>query len=299
MNKSVLMIMGGALIVAIIVAMIVQAKLAPKQSAGTVPTAQILVAKKNLPIGTTLKPEDVVWQSWPEASMFKGVIRKSDQPDEKKLTVYEAPLRRNIEQGEPITRQALVPDIKGGSNFLAATISPGMRAVAIPVKANTMAGGFVMPGDRVDVILSYAPQMPSGTENFSESFIQRYASEAILRDVRVLAVDQTAKEDDTKGAKVAKTVTLEVTPQGAEILALADRMGDMTLALRRIGEVDKPDMARPLTTDTLTSGVVRRLNDMIGQAASNGGTVRMYSGNNILNVPVRPAPESEAPGGGR
>jgi pilus assembly protein CpaB len=294
MNKSVLMIMGGALVVAIIVAMLVQAKLSPKEKTAAAPTAQILVAKRNLAIGSTLSPEDVEWRLWPEQSMFKGVIKKADQPDEKKLEVYDSPLRRNIESGEPITKQSLVPDIKGGNNFLAATIAPGMRAVAIPVKANTMAGGFIMPGDRVDVILSYSPELPDGAEKYSSALIQRYASEAILRDVRVLAVDQRAKEEEDQKAKVAKTVTLEVNPEGAQILALADRMGEMTLSLRRIGEKDKADTNYPLTTDMLSSDVVRRLSDMVGGAQMNGGTVRLYSGSTVMNVPVRPAAQDDA-----
>src|SRR5690606_13498786 len=100
--------------------------------------------------------------------------------------VYDAPLRRNIEAGEPITRQALVPDAKGGNNFLAALIAPGMRAMAVSVKANTVAGGFIAPGDRVDVILSYAPRLSSDMQSFSGEYIRRYASETILSNIKVL-----------------------------------------------------------------------------------------------------------------
>ena len=283
MNKSVLMIMGGALTVAILVAMIVNAKLSPKSHEATQGT-QILVAKRSLMTGDTLKPTDVKWQDWPDDGMFKGVIKKTDQPDETKLDVYDAPLRRNIEAGEPITKQALIPDAKGGNNFLAATISPGMRAVGIAVKADTIAGGFVAPGDNVDVVLSYAPDLPSGANEYGGSVIQHYASQTILKNIRVLAVDQSS--DENREAKAAKTVTLEVTPDGAEVLALADRMGDITLALRRIGEKDSTENA-PLVTDATTSDVLKKLRKIKEAMEVSGSTIRLYSGNTVQNVPVR------------
>lgn len=290
MNKNVLMIMGGAFVVAIVVAMIVQAKLSPKdpKSAGTM--TEVLVAAKSLQTGSVLKERDVKWQAWPEKSMFKGLIKKSDQVDEKDIDVYDVPLRRNLQAGEPVTRQALIPDIKGGNNFLAASIAPGMRAVAIGVKANTSAGGFVAPGDRVDVILSYAPRLQSGAKEYSAAIVQQYASQTILHNVKVLAVDQNAA-DEGREAKVAKTVTLEVSKEGAEVLALGDRMGDITLALRRIGdnEVPAPD-ARSITTDATTSQVIRKVNDAMYKGKT-GNSIRLYSGNSIQNVPVRAAPD--------
>lgn len=289
------MIMGGALIVAVLVAMIVQAKLSPKGSAAGVKTTEILVASKKLMTGEKLRPEDVRWQAWPESGAYKGVIRKADQPDTKKLDVYEAPLRRNIEAGEPVTKQALIPDVKGGNNFLAALIAPGMRAVAIAVKANTMAGGFISPGDHVDVLLSYTPRVSSDDDVYAEGVVQRFASQTVLSNVRVLAVDQSAK-DEGREAKVAKTVTLEVSPEGAEALALATRMGDITLSLRRIGdEAPVTSAATPLTTDSTTSEVIRTINDLKQKARTSGGSVRLYSGSSVQNVPVRtPALAAEA-----
>lgn len=294
MNKSVLLIMGGALIVAITVALIVQAKLAPKSTAGAAPKmVEILVANKQIPVGDTLKAADVRWQKWPESGAFKGVIRKTPEASEiEKLDVYKSPVRRMIEAGEPVTRQALVPDIKIGNNFLSARISPGMRAVAVPVKASTMVGGFLAPGDHVDVILSYTPNLPNVEDEVSDAVIRRFASQTVLTNVKVLAVDQNAKDED-RPAKVAKTVTLEVTQEGAQIVALADRMGDITLALRRIGEKDAPvSVPVPLTTDATTSAVVRKLNELNRKNKNAGGAIRMYSGSQVINVPVRVDAES-------
>lgn len=279
------MIMGGALVVAIVVALFVQSKLAPKSSAEVSDKNQVLVATKKLMTGETLKQEDVRWQPWPDTAMFKGVIRKSDEPDTAKLDVYDAPLRRNIESGEPVTKQALIPDVKGGNNFLAASIGPGMRALAISVKANTTAGGFVAPGDHVDVILSYSTQISGDDKTYAENFANRYASQTILSNVRVLAVDQSAKDEDRE-AKVSKTVTLEVSEKQAEVLSLADRMGQITLALRRIGDNSVSVVKTPVTTDATTSNVLRRLREMKQKADS--GYVRLYSGTTVQNVPVRP-----------
>ncbi len=294
MNKSVLMIMGGALVVAITVALIVQAKLSPKsRGGGDAPNMiEILVANKQLLVGDTLKETDVRWQQWPESGAYKGVIRKTADKKLEDLDVYQAPLRRAIESGEPITRQAMVPDVKGANNFLSARISPGMRAVAVAVKANTMVGGFMAPGDHVDVVLSYTPNLPDVPEEVSDQVVRRFASQTVLSNVRVLAVDQNAQDED-RPAKVAKTVTLEVTQEGAQILALADRMGDLTLALRRIGEKDGPkSVPVPLTTDATTSAVVQKLNELNRKSQNAGGTIRMYSGSQVVNMPVRVAPES-------
>lgn len=289
MNKSVLMIMGGAIVVALIVAMVVQMKLSPKTGGG--PTVEILVANKKLPIGTRIKAGDVRWQAWPEAASFKGIIKKSDQKDLKKLDVYDVPLRRDIESGEPVTRQAIISDIKGGGNFLASTISPGMRAVSVPVKADTGAGGFLSPGDRVDVILSYTVKLNSAAaREVGRTVVSRNASQTVLSNVRVLGVDQKSKGDDA-AAKVAKTVTLEVSREGAEIIALAVKMGTISLALRRLGEKDRPeDLVTPITTDATTTEVIRKLNDMVTKSTKRSDTVRVYSGTNVQNVPVR-APE--------
>jgi pilus assembly protein CpaB len=293
MNKSVLMVMGGALIVAITVALIVQAKLSPKSGGSAPKTVEILVANKPILVGDTLKAADVRWQSWPESGAFKGVIRKTaEKPEIDKLDVLKSPVRRAIESGEPITRQALVPDVRVGNNFLSARITPGMRAVALPVKASTMAGGFMAPGDHVDVILSYSPSIPNVEDEVSDQIVRRFASQTVLSNVKVLAVDQNAKDED-RPAKAAKTVTLEVTQEGAQIIALADRMGELSLALRRIGEKDAPvSVPVPLTTDATTSAVVKRINELNRKSQNAGGTIRMYSGSQVINVPVRIDAES-------
>lgn len=294
MNKSVLVIMGAALIVAMVVALMVQKKLAPKDD-GTqaLPTVEILVASQKMLVGENLDAARVRWQTWPEAALYEGIIRRSDGKEIEDLDVYSAPLRRNIAAGEPITTQALVPDTKGGTNFLAALIDPGMRAMSVSVKPNTMAGGFITPGDHVDVILSYTPRLSRSAQEHADKYVSRYASQTVLSNVKVLAVDQSAKEENRE-AKIAKTVTLEVSQEGAQILALADAMGDITLALRRIGDKDEEKSKPvPLTTDVTTSDVVKKLNSIATQSKTSNQAVRMYGGPTIINVPVRAVPEDE------
>ena len=290
MNRSVLLIMGGALLVAIVVAMLVQAKLGGKShDAG--PSSQILVANKRLVTGTQLKQEDVRWQDWPETAVFSGMIQKKDYPDDKQPDVFNTPLRRTLESGEPITTQALIADSKGSNSFLAASITPGMRAVALPITLETSAGGFVLPGDHVDIVLAYSAQIPSDAQAYADQVVSRFASQTILSNVKILAVDQTYKNEagdaSGEGKSSIKNVTLEVTKEGAEVLALAHQMGELSLSLRRIGEPDTPtSVVTPLTTDATTLEVLQKLNKIMQQTKSNS-TVRVYSGTGIQNVPVR------------
>jgi pilus assembly protein CpaB len=289
MNKSVLMIMGGALAVALLVAMVVQSRLGGHdKSSGT----EILVANKKLHMGEKIKPADVRWQSWPEAALFKGVIRRSEQKDEKKLSVYDAPLRRTVEAGEPVTEQSAISDAKGAKNFLAASIRPGLRAVSVAVRPETAVAGFVGPGDYVDVILSYQPKITGELQQYSADVVQNYASETILSNVRVLAVDQNVKGEDRE-AKTVKTVTLEVTRPGAETLYLAEKMGEISFSLRRMGDKDgEQEMKSSLTTDMSRSAVIRRVEKIRDKEKTSSDTVRVYSGTGIQNVPVRTGTDS-------
>lgn len=293
MNKSVLMIMGGALVIALLVAMVVQSKLGSTKSKAA--TTEILVANKKLMTGEKIKEQDVRWQAWPEAALFKGVIKRSEQKDEKKLSIYDAPLRRSVEAGEPITSQAMIADVKGAKTFLAAALAPGMRAVSIAVKPETSVAGFLAPGDHVDVIVSHSPRLDGDLKKFSGDVVQRFASETVLSNVKVLAVDQEAKNQDRE-AKAVKTVTLEVTREGAEALALAESMGVLSLSLRRMGEKDGEIEKRPiLTTDVTRSTVIRSVGQAKERRQTSSDTVRVYSGNTIQNIPVRSVAPEETP----
>lgn len=280
--------LGGAFIFAIIIAMIVQLKFAPKAKTNNAVEAgtEVLVAAKDLLAGETLKAEDARWVAFPDNATFKGMIKKKEQADEKKLEVYGKPLRRDIASGEPVTTQSVIVDSEGGG-FLSAQIAPGMRAVGVSVQAQTTAGGFVTPGDYVDVVMTYSLSLKGGAEEYSTPAIQKFASETILSNVRVLAVDQNAKETGHE-AKVARTVTLEVTKEGSQKLALATTMGDISLALRRLGEKDsEQDKRDTVTTDVMTSKVIQEVYSIMDKSKTTADTIRLYNGGTVTNVPVR------------
>jgi pilus assembly protein CpaB len=294
MNKSVLIIMGAAVAVAIVVAVFVSSSLGTKKVAEVKPTMEVLVANKILFKGDPLKAEDVHWQPWPEDVAFTGIIKKSEQADPEKLSVYGDPLRRNVESGEPVTTQSLVIDSKG--SFLSAMIDPGMLAVSVAVQGEAGgAGGFISPGDRVDVILAYTLRLSGPAQAAAPKTIPKFVIQVLLRDIKVLAVDQNAK-DDVHDPKIAKSVTLEVDVASAEKLALAQQVGSLSLALRRLGEKDDPTTVPPMITDVNSIDLVKKVNKYVEDDGPGYDTVRMYSGNAVENVPVRQTPEApEAP----
>jgi pilus assembly protein CpaB len=187
-------------------------------------TADVLVASKDIEPGRALSVDAVRWESWPKSSISDAFIVKSTQPDIEKA-VEGLVVRAPIVTGQPITDASIVR--AGAAGFLAATISPGMRGVSIPISAETGAGGFILPNDRVDVILA-REDTESGKRNFQ--------AVTILRDVRVLAIDQTAQQPKDSQSAVGKTATIELTPRQSETVQRARAMGTLSLALRPLGE---------------------------------------------------------------
>lgn len=208
-------------------------------------TVDVLIAKGDLGIGQTLGPQDLAWQQWPAASASSNFIKKSDRPDAaEQLTGAIA--RTPFMAGEPLRENRL---IKGkGSGYMAAILPTGMRAISTEISAETGAGGFILPNDRVDVILSRRDR-----EAEKVSGIEVHISETILNDVRVLAIDQTVEEKNGQRVVVGKTATLELTQRQAERLALSRQQGTLTLALRSIADAD-PSKAGQDTPSNETVG---------------------------------------------
>ena len=203
---------------------------APQAGAATAvaPTGpKVLVAQRALPVGTIITADSVSYQDWPK-ELVKDAYFIEGQADMQKLmgTVVRYP----ITAGQPITQGGLVAP--GDRGFLAAALAPGMRAVTIPVSAKTGVGGFVFPGDRVDLVLTQQVTGNDGTAPLR-------TSETILRNMRVLATDQATDQDVVDGKTVVKavsTVTLEVTPRIAEKVAVAQELGTISLSLRSIAD---------------------------------------------------------------
>lgn len=199
----------------------------------------VLVAAHDLGFGSTVTASDLRWQPWPKDEVPVGVIAQSAQPNGIK-DVEGSLVRSNFLTGEPIRRDRLV---KGGAGFLSAVLQPGYRAVAIDLadQGKSAAGGFVLPNDRVDVIRTFHPdEVPTAT-----------ASETILTNIRVLAIGQTIQEKSTERTAIGSTATLEVTPEQAEKLVLAQRTGQLTLTLRSMAPSSTAE-AQPEDGRTMT-----------------------------------------------
>src|SRR5580692_4509369 len=194
------------------------------------PTVDILVAKSDIGLGQFVGPDDMQWQTWPAATASNSFIRRTERPDAT-AQIAGSIARSPFIAGEPIREPKLVK--ANGSGFMAAVLPGGMRAVSTEISPETGAGGFILPNDRVDVILSKHEKNPdrSGTADIVNS-------EIILPNIRVLAIDQAPKEKDGQNSVVGKTVTLELKPEQTETLARARQSGTLSLALRSIADIN-------------------------------------------------------------
>jgi len=214
-------------------------KLAPVAPVVQLQTIDVLVAKSDIALGQALKPEDMQWQMWPAANASSTFIRRGDHPDAANQ-VAGSIARAPFIAGEPIREQKLVK--ADGSGFMAAILPTGMRAISTEISAETGAGGFILPNDRVDVILTKREKNPDNT-NAQDIVI----SVVILTNIRVLAIDQAPKEKDGQNAVVGKTVTLELKPEQTVTLGAARQAGTLSLALRSIADANMVENTVDLT----------------------------------------------------
>ena len=209
---------------------------APQAEASAVPAKengpQILVATRALPVGTIIEADSFRYQPWPSELIENAYYMKGEAD---LASLQGTVVRTAVTAGQPLTKGALVKS--GDRGFLAAALGPGMRAVTVPVSAQSGVAGFVFPGDRVDLVLTQTVQ-PAGNDP-SGGGAPLKTSETFVRNVRVLAVDQSTVSEDEEGktiAKVVATVTLEATPRIAEKIAVAQTIGQVSLSLRSIAD---------------------------------------------------------------
>jgi pilus assembly protein CpaB len=232
MDKKKLMLLLGALVIAIGTALAARSLFAgaaaPKVEAAQVPKGpKVLVANRALPVGTIITADSVAFQQWPK-EMVQDAYFIDGNADMNKLlgTVVRFP----VTAGQPLTQGSLVSP--GDRGFLAAALGPGMRAVTIPVSQKTGVGGFVFPGDHVDLVLTQTVKGDGTNESLK-------ASETILSNIRVLATDTMTETETVEGKTVVRgfrTVTLEVTPRIAEKIAVAQTIGTLSLSLRSLAD---------------------------------------------------------------
>ena len=199
---------------------------APAARIEPAPTVPVLVAATDIPVGNVVAAADMRWLDWPLASVPAGVVRKDEAPQAEAELAGQV-VRYGILAAEPIRREKLIKT--DGTGFLSAILPPGMRAVAISTDsrgANT-AGGFILPNDRVDVIVTMKGPAVDGE---GDAFL----SDTILRNLRVLAIGQNVQERNGEKVVIGETATLEVDPGQAETLFRAQKMGTLSLALRSL-----------------------------------------------------------------
>lgn len=230
----------------------------------TRPMAKVLVAARDLQPGARLTEADLNWKEWPIDELHPAYILDGPLPAKDAAPAAEARpegavarvtrdavetftqasksdyvgsvVREPILAGEPIVARKIVR--AGDSGYLAAYLEPGMRAMAIRVTVETAAGGFILPGDRVDVLLTRETNFSNA--GMAESERSKFSSSVVLQNVKVLAIDQATHVGDEAQAVVGATATLEVSPRDAEALALSKSEGELSLVLRSYADTAGP-----------------------------------------------------------
>jgi pilus assembly protein CpaB len=225
-------------------------KPAPTQPiAQQLPTVDVLIAKSEIALGQTVKPEDLQWQSWPTASASNVFIKKSDRPNATK-EIAGMIARSPFIAGEPIREQKLVK--ADGSGFMAAILPTGMRAISTEISPETGAGGFILPNDRVDVVLTRRLKNPDNPQA-----PEVVTAEVILSNIRVLAIDQAPREKEGQSTVVGRTVTLELKPEQIPTLASGRQAGTLSLALRSMADGNAVEVSSVGTTRGDRVNVIR------------------------------------------
>ena len=282
MNRNLIIVLAGGFVMALLVALIVQFSFSDPQEPVDTGTTEILVASRNIPLGNVLSDKDMNWQAWPKTAVFEGVIVR--EGDASASEALEGRVARDVTAGEPLTNNVL---LSSDGNIISSSLEPGMRAIAISVSARSMVGGFINPGDRVDVLLTHQLRVSGEERDLVSDTVDRYITETILENVRVLAVDQRAVKAEDSKAKGGRTITVEVSSENAEKLALATEMGDLSLVLRGVGDESVQGPGR-LTTDVRTSEILREISRREGNFGSSGNrTIRVYTGDGVETIKVR------------
>jgi pilus assembly protein CpaB len=257
------------------------------------PMTQVLVAKHDLAIGARLTGDDVTWQPWPTEAVNAAFITNGAAVPkaggakgaaatvaatatdmiggvDPAKAVEGAIVRDPILTGEPVTPRKIVRGGDGG--YLSVVLQPGKRAMAVPITSETAVGGFILPGDRVDVLQTH--EAPRNSNDNNDSGGKQLVAETILQNVRVLALDQsTTAEKDAKSI-VAATATIEVGPIDAEVLTKAKAMGPVTLSLRAYTDLGGPSGA------TSKPAAQRKREEPV--------VIRINRGGQTTNIPVLP-----------
>lgn len=280
-------IIALAALAAILLAFMVRGMVTPKKPVPVAaavaapppkPMAQVLVAKRDLPVGARISTADLSWQEWPmdalnptfvtdgaaPAAPTQGAQKVAKQAAQvtQDLVLAQGPMqafdgaivKEALARGEPVTARKVLR--AGDSNYMAVVLLPGMRAMSIPINAETAAGGFILPGDRVDVLQSRAG--PEG---------RGFITETLMRNLRVLAIDQKPEAEKDARAMVGAVAVLEVPSADTLILARGKAQGEMQLVLRSYAD--------------LGGGAGR------GVSQRGAGGMKLYRGGQVMEIGAR------------
>jgi pilus assembly protein CpaB len=254
-NVRQIAIIGGALIIAGGAFMWMRSQAGSNQPVNTaaiqappVSKTQVLVAKRDLMVGERITTDSLGWQAWPDTGTTSiAFFVQSKTPDALK-TFENAVVRQEMVAGEPVTDKKIVA-VGATTSSMAALLTPGMRATAVGITPDSSVAGFVLPNDRVDIVLTRELQIQANGQTRA-----RTVTSTILENVRVLAIDQAVSQVKDQKSIAGSTATVELTALDAEKLRLADKLGDISLMLRgyadsagpTLARADSPVMAQPL-----------------------------------------------------
>lgn len=263
MDTKKLLLVGGLGVVGIIAFLQLQKLSAPAPVAEPVATAEptvinavdyaeILVAANDIPFGSRITQEQLAWRKWPAEALTPNLIDNNSRPAALEEFVT-AVARTSIYAGEPLVQGKVV--MAGDRGQMSAILKPGLRAIATRISVDSAAGGFIQPGDRVDVVLT--TQLKEAQNTGGAQANNNYIATTIFENVHVLAIDQTFwKSPDGQASVVGSTATLELSQADAEILIEAQSKGDLSLTLRGLENRRPGFIPSAATTERKESGVV-------------------------------------------
>lgn len=271
MNLVRVSILGLALLAAGLAAFVARSLVAKPDATPVVqelvkaPTNDVLVAASDIAVGKRVGKSDLRWQEWPSTAINSRYITRKDDPNA--AEAFAGTIARfALYKGEPVSAQKLIDYEKSG--FMSALLAPGMRAISTKISPETGAGGFILPNDRVDVLLT--------RETGERGRRNTFTSSALLLNIRVLAIDQSVSEANDKTVAIGKTATLEMSLADAETFLRAVKEGTVTLALRSMADADTDPNLIPLSSDRPRSSARKSSVRVIkygieSQAGSAGG----------------------------
>ncbi len=192
------------------------------------PQTPVLVMVRDVKVGELLRPDDFEWKDWPDTTLNPNYYTQDISPTAIEDLTGSVVRTAMVEQ-EPLLPQKIVR--KGETGYMAALLTPGLRAVSVEISTDKASGGFILPGDRVDVMVTYQIEM---TDPVTGAVDTRPNTTIILENVRILAIDQQFRSEEGGQYAIGSTATVELKPEMARLLVMAERIGEVSLALRSL-----------------------------------------------------------------